>query len=203
MKIKSAAPLTAYFTVAIGLFWARSAWAALLGFHAGLLLILILEKPGIPLDLFVKGNHIPTLIGCLLLSASSGLVLYFAWPIFTISPDLAADLASIGLTRETWPGFIAYAALVNPWIEEYFWRGYLGSDSGSILPIDFLFAGFHLLILYGKTNWAWMIFSLFVLASASRLWRGVYRKTGSLLIPALSHMAADFSILMAVYSMTK
>lgn len=203
MKVKSIAPLMAYATVGIGLFWTHNAWVTILGFHAGLLLILFLEKPGIPLASLIKGNHIPTLLGCFLLSALSGLLLYFVWPVFSISPNLAADLASIGLTREAWPAFIAYAALVNPWIEEYFWRGYLRSDSVNVLPIDFLFAGFHLLILYGKTSWAWMLFSLLVLTSASWLWRGVYRKTGGMLIPVLSHMAADFSILMAVYWMTK
>lgn len=203
MKIESVAPLMAYVTVGIGLFCTHSAWIAILGFHAGLILILFLERPGIPLASLIRGNHIPTLIGCVFLGASSGLLLYLAWPIFSISPDLAADLASIGLTRAAWPGFIAYAALVNPWIEEYFWRGYLGSDSRKVLPIDFLFAGFHLLILYGKTNWAWMLFSLLVLTFASWVWRGVHRKTGGLLIPVLSHAAADLSILMAVYSMTE
>ncbi|MBI5842580.1 MAG: CPBP family intramembrane metalloprotease [Chloroflexi bacterium] len=203
MKLKSLAPLMAYVTVAAGLFWARSAWGALLGFHIGLLSILFIERPPLLFGALFKGFHPALLIGCVLLSASSGLTLYFGWPIFSISPNLAADLASIGLTPAVWSAFIAYFALVNPWIEEYFWRGYLGDPSSKILPVDFYFAGYHLLILFGRTNWAWMLVSLLTLAGVAWLWRQVYRKTGGLLIPLLAHMAADLSILTAVYLMCK
>ncbi len=202
MKTKSLAPLMAYVTVAAGLFWARSAWGALLGFHIGLLSILLLERP-LPFGTLFRGFHPALLIGCLLLGAGGGLVLYAAWPIYSIPAALPANLTSIGLSRAAWPGFIAYFALVNPWIEEYFWRGYLGNPSSKILPVDFYFAGYHLLILFGRTNWAWMLVSLFTLAGVAWLWRQVYRKTGGLLIPLLAHMAADFSILTAVYLMCK
>lgn len=203
MKLKSFAPLMAYATVAFGLFWVHSAWAALLGFHAGLLLILLIDKPRIPLSVLFKGLHFPTLIGCIILCVSSGLTLFFAWSHLDISPNLSADLASIGLTSVAWPGFIAYFALVNPWIEEYFWRGYLDNPSRLPAPVDFAFAGFHLPILYGKTSWAWMAIAFLALAAVAWLWRQVSRKNNGLLIASLSHMAADFSILTAVYLGTR
>ncbi len=203
MKIKTFSPLVAYISVAIGLFWAHSAWVALLGFHAGLLLILCIEKPHIPLIGLFKSRHFPTLLGCVVLCVSSGLILFFARSYLNISPNLSVDLASLGLTSAAWPGFITYFALVNPWIEEYFWRGYLNDPSRLPAPVDFAFAGYHLLILYGKTSWPWIAISFLVLAAVAWLWRQVSRKTRGLLIASLSHMAADLSILFAVYWMCK
>ena len=199
MKLKTFAPLMAYLAVAIGLFWVHSAWAASLGFHAGLLLMLAIEKPKVPLVSLFRGRHFPTLLGCVALSVSSGLILFFARSYLELSPNLSADLASIGLTSAAWPAFIAYFALVNPWIEEYFWRGYLNEPSRLPAPVDFAYAGYHLLILYGKTSWPWIVISFLVLAAVAWLWRQVSRKTKGLLIASLSHMAADFSILFAVY----
>jgi membrane protease YdiL (CAAX protease family) len=202
MKLKTFAPLVAYLAVTIGLLWAHSAWAALLGFHAGMLLILSIAKPQVPLANLFKGRHLPTLIGCILLCASSGVFIFFAEP-HLVFPTLPVELASIGLTSATWPWFIAYFVLVNPWIEEYFWRGYLNNPSRRPAPVDFAFAGYHLLILYGKTNWLWIVISFLVLAAVAWLWRQVSRKTKGLLIASLSHMAADFSILLAVYWICK
>jgi hypothetical protein len=199
MKLKSSAPLVAYLTIAIGLFWLRSAWAALLGFHAGLLLVLTIEKFPEAFESFFKGKDLLRLVGYVLLGAGAGVTLYLAWPFMSISPDVATDLAAIGLAPDRWPVFIAYVVLVNPWIEEYFWRGYLGDPSRKLLPIDFLYAGYHLLVLYGKITWVWMLVSLLILAAVAWSWRQVSRRTGGLLIPLLSHMAADLSILMAVY----
>jgi hypothetical protein len=202
-SLKPIAPMMAYVTVAIGLFWVHSAWVALLGFQAGLLLILLIEKPRIPIVTLFKGVHFITLLGCMILCVSSGLTLFFAWSYLDIAPNLSDDLASIGLTSATWPGFITYFVLVNPWIEEYFWRGYLNDTSHIPAPVDFSFAGYHLLILYGKTSWTWMAISFLVLAAVAWLWRRVSRKNNGLLIASLSHMTADFSILMAVYLMSQ
>lgn len=195
------APLMAYVTVAIGLFGARSAWVAILGYHAGLLAILLSEKPAIPISRLFKSNNVPGSIGYALVGASSGAALYLFWPVFDITETLPADLAGIGLTFSSWPYFIAYSSLVNPWLEEYFWRGYLGSSSRRLILNDIFFSGFHLLILYGKTGTSWMLFALLLLTFAGWSWRQAIHKTEGLLTPALAHMAADFSILMAVYWM--
>ena len=101
-----------------------------------------------------------------------------------------------------WPVFITYFALVNPWVEEYFWRGYLGSPSRRLYPSDFLYAGFHVLILMGKMQIGAVLYSLIVLVLAGWFWRQLACADEGLLAPVLGHMAADFSILMTVYSMS-
>ena len=138
--MKRLAPVPAYGAVALGLFWAHSAWGALLGFHAVMLSALWLDRRNLPpLSLLVKSRHYRWVIVSLLIGSLSGLGLYALWPWLGIAPDLSAQLGALGLTRATWPAFILYFTLVNPWIEEFFWRGYLGSASKWPANMDFVF----------------------------------------------------------------
>jgi hypothetical protein len=108
-------------------------------------------------------------------------------------------VAALGLSGLTWPFFIAYFALVNPWLEEPYWRALFTSPSPYPALIDFLFAGYHLIILVLFVSPPWMFLAFIILTLASWFWRQVSRYTGSLLPAALSHLLADFSILMVLY----
>ena len=68
-------------------------------------------------------------------------------------------------------------------------------------PSDFLYAGFHGLVLMGKVQTGAVVYSLVVLVLAGWFWRQIARADEGLLAPVLGHMAADFTILMAVYRM--
>jgi hypothetical protein len=133
------------------------------------------------------------------LCGSSGITLYFLWNYFGFATDLPAQVESLGLNRTNWIPFIAYFALVNPWVEEYFWRGYLGSTTTAPYVSDFLYSGFHGLILLNKVQTASIFFGLTALVVAGWFWRQIARKGGGLLAPVLGHMAADLTILLVVY----
>jgi membrane protease YdiL (CAAX protease family) len=190
-----------YLAVAIGLFWIQQAWAALLGFHIAIILSLLLAKSTIPVTTLCKSNDIRWVILNIFLCGSSGISLYFLWSYFRVVRDLPGYTESLGLTSLTWPLFIAYFVLVNPFLEEYFWRGYLGSSTWQLHPSDFLYAGFHGLILLGKMQAGTVFYSLGLLVLAGWFWRQLARVNGGLLAPVLGHMAADFTILIAVYQM--
>jgi membrane protease YdiL (CAAX protease family) len=200
--MKRLAPILAYLAVAAGLFWAHSAWGTLLGFHAALLFALWLDRHNLPpLSLLLKNDHRRWITTSLLVGSASGLSLYLLWPWLGIAPDLSAQLDALGLTRSTWPAFIAYFTLVNPWIEEYFWRGYLAASPKQLVPMDFVFAGYHSLLLLGRTNLPALALALSALVFGAWFWRQAYRKDGGLLAAALGHMIADLGILLAVYWM--
>lgn len=197
--LKRLSPAVAYLAVGAGMFIFQNAWAALLGYHAGIVLILISVRPSVPLSTLFKSKGFWRALGVILVCGSSGVALYYLWPVFGVIPTLPANLASFGLTPAVWPVFITYFTLVNPWLEEYFWRGYLGSESKQLILNDILFAGFHVLVLLNRTSMPSILFALLVLTFAGWMWRQVARLSGGLLTNVLAHMAADFTILFAVY----
>ncbi|HSL45974.1 MAG TPA: CPBP family glutamic-type intramembrane protease [Anaerolineales bacterium] len=195
-------PVLPYLAVGIGLFWIEHALLALLTFHAAIVLSLLLARSTVPVKILFRTHNVRWVLLSILLCGSSGISLYFLVHVFGIRGDLSAHVRSLGLTTSTWPIFLTYFVLVNPLVEEYFWRGYLGSPTMGLYASDFLYAGFHALILWRSVQPALIVYSLIVLVLAGWFWRQLARIDGGLLAPALGHMAADFTILMAVYWMS-
>jgi membrane protease YdiL (CAAX protease family) len=195
-------PILAYLAVGLGLFWFQNAWIALLGFHLTIVISLLIARSAIPIKVLFKSNNIRWVVLSIVLSGSSGVSLYFLWKYFGVTGDLPARLEALSLTKSSWLRFITYFVLVNPFVEEYFWRGFLGNSTRSLYISDFLYAGFHALILIGKVQTGSILYSLVVLILAGWCWRQIAREDQGLLAPVLGHMAADFTILMAVYRMT-
>ena len=189
-------PILPYVAVAIGVFWIL---ATLLGFHAAIILSLLLARSQVPIKVLFMSSDIRWVILNILLCGSSGILLYVFWSYFGVIGDVSAQIASYELTSRSWLIFITYFWLVNPWIEEYFWRGYLGSPTRNVHVSDFVYAGFHGLILMGKMYPAAVVHIRVVMVLAGWFWRQLARADGGLLAPVLGHMAADFTILMAIY----
>jgi membrane protease YdiL (CAAX protease family) len=121
-----------------------------------------------------------------------------------IAHDLPAQLVSIGLNSSaSWLTFITYFSLINPLVEEYFWRGVLGSNSKKLYIGDFIYAGYHAIILWDRAIPSLILFAVIILVSAGWFWRQITREDDGLLVSVLGHMAADFSILLTVYLMTR
>ena len=194
-------PILPYLAVGLGIFWFHNAWTALIGFHLGIMISLWLAKPKVPIKILFKNNNVRWVVLSVILCGSSGVSLYFLRTSFGIVSDLPSQTESLGLTRWTWPIFIAYFVFVNPLIEEYFWRGYLGSPAKGLYISDFLYAGFHGLILMGKMPTSAVVYSLSALVLAGWFWRQIAREDQGLLAPVLGHMAADFTILVTVYQL--
>jgi membrane protease YdiL (CAAX protease family) len=197
--MKWLAPILAYVAVAVGIFQFHSAWSGLLTFHFAIVLSLLIARPNTPIKILFTANSIKWTLISILLCGSSGIALYFLWDKFEIVEDISTRVEAMGLTPSNWIAFITYFTVVNPLIEEYFWRGYLGSESRNIHMSDLLYSGFHGLVLMNKVQAGTVIFSLVVLVLAGWFWRQLMRNDGGLLAPLLGHMIADFTILMAVY----
>ena len=203
MRSKWFAPILPYFAVWAGLFVFKNAWVTLIGFHLAILIALAFLRSSLRVDVFFKPAKLRHIALSVILSASSGLGLYLLWNIFGIVADFPARLAVLGLNSSTWVVFILYFSLVNPFIEEYFWRGNLGSDTRRLYLGDVVYAGYHLMIVWDKARMWSVLVIFFVLISAGWLWRQLYRRDGSLLAPVLGHIAGDLSILLAVFYMTR
>jgi membrane protease YdiL (CAAX protease family) len=197
--MKWIAPILAYLAVAIGIFLFHNAWVALIVFHVSIVASLLIARPNIPIETLFKHNNSKWTLASVLICGSSGPTLYFLWNYFGFAADLSTQVESLDLHRSNWIPFIIFFALMNPLIEEYFWRGYLGSTTKNLHVSDFLYSGFHGLILLNKLQTGSMFFGLAMLVIAGWFWRQIAREDGGLLAPVLGHMAADLSILMVVY----
>jgi len=191
-----------YLAVGLGMFWFRNAWAALLGFHLAIILSLLIAGSSVPLRTLFQSTNFRWVLLSLAFSGSGGLILYLFWSTLGITSDLSGHVGSLGLNSSNWIAFIAYFSLVNPFIEEYFWRGYLGSPAKGPYLSDFIYAGFHALILVGNVPAGSIVFSLIVLVLAGWFWRQVARQDNGLLAPVLGHIAVDFTILVVAYRMS-
>jgi hypothetical protein len=191
-----------YGVIFIGIYVVPNAWVALFGFHLAISIPLLPKLRTLPARIF----H-PVSPALLLLMAFAGLlgglVLWFLWPYTGITPIYQARLASLGMARGfPWGVFIIYFSLVNPWLEEAFWRDLLTNDSRFPTLVDFLYAGFHLIILALFVSPFWLLVALLILAATGWFWRFITRLTGSLLPAIIFHIAADFSIVWVIYQMS-
>jgi hypothetical protein len=196
------APLLPYIVIGIGLLVLHNAWITILSYHLGMILILMFSEGRVSLRTIYENGNYKILVGSAVLGGTGGLLLYLLWPLLGIPVDIDLYLQKIGLTTAVWPYFIAYYILINPWLEEYYWRSYLGSNSKRITLNDLLFSGYHILVLAGKINVIWLITVFILLSLAGWFWRQVNRRNRGLAPSIISHIAADASVILTIYFMT-
>ncbi len=192
-----------YFAVWAGLFLFKNAWFTLIGFHSAILLALLVMRPAVPVGILFKSRSAKWILFSVLFCSTSGFGLYFLWDVFGVASNLPAQLQTLGLNSTSWIPFIAYFSLVNPFVEEFFWRGVLGSATKKLYIGDLIYASYHAMILWGRVHPFFILFAVIILVSAGWLWRQMLRKDDGLLAAVLGHMAADFSILLTIYTMTR
>lgn len=195
-------PLIPYITIGIGLLLLRNAWIAILSYHLSMIVILLFAGKNISFRQIYKIGNYKILIAAAVMGGTGGLCLYLLWPLLSIPGDITLYLENIGLTTEAWPYFIAYFILINPWVEEYYWRGYLGSNSKGITINDLLFSGYHIVVLAGKINVIWLTTVFVVLLLVAWFWRQADRRNQGLAASVASHIAADISVIITIYFMT-
>jgi hypothetical protein len=192
-----------YLSVWLGLYVIGNVWAAVLGYHLGIVLLVTLAGAWPPFGKFRTTTPLWQVLFFGLSGCVAGVSVYFLWPFIHVSPQLTYALRSWGLTQRSWPIFILYGTLVNPWLEETYWRGWLGSTARIPIVHDVFFAGFHLVILAPFFPPIWLAVTFLVLAFSGWMWRQVMRTERSMLASSLFHMAADVSILLVVWSTLK
>ncbi len=182
----------------IGLHLLHSGWAAILGYHAGMCLLLWAGGGWPSASRLARGWTWKEGTASAAFGAAAGPAILLLWPLAADpSNPLQERLAGLGLQGSAWWAFVAYYALVNPPLEEAFWRGWLRSPSRAPAPVDALFAGYHALVLPLFIGWPWVVLAFACLVGAAWLWRRLAQRCGGLAIPAVSHLVADVSVIAA------
>lgn len=203
LKVKQfLAPAIPYIAMIVGLVIWQNAWVAMCGYHLGIVVIILLTGTDTPLSLLFKSHQIGLPLILAGLGICGGILLYLLWPLLEVPVNISSILQQMGLNSTSWPFFLIYFMAVNPFLEEYYWRGLLRSDIKRPVLNDILFAGYHLFVLAGKMEVYWLVVILFLLTASAWFWRQTNRWCGGLLPSVLCHLSADISVITAIYLMT-
>ena len=186
-----------YIAMLLGLYIFHSGWIAFLIYH--LLILLVMLRTNNLKHWKFRGWNTKIGILAILFGLAGGLVIYLLEPFVGLKSYIAPALAELGLSGNAWLFFVIYHFAANPWFEESYWRGMYGSKKKRLVTSDFFFSGYHLLVLALFLEWYWLILAFVLLLLAAWFWRQLATRYNGLLLPTISHMAADASIMVLVY----
>lgn len=201
-SLKTAGTISPYLAVILGVFFLKSGWFAVLLYHSTLLVCVIGINGFNTLRLIKSGYNrcLGPLIG--LCGLVPGVVILFIWPFAKQQTvDLKQLMNMLSLSNNSFAVFALYCCLVNPILEELFWRGCFKHDSWHPGLSDALFAGYHAVILMPVINSMFAVLSFLALMFVGWSFRNIYRLTGGLAIPLLAHLIADIAILYSVWKL--
>jgi len=156
--------------------------------------------PGHPTrrELFVAGG-----VGLLAVIVIVGA--YFALGRLVDVAGIAGDLTEQGISREIYMYVAIWLAFINPFMEEYFWRGFVFHRayqfaSGTFAKhvalwgTGFLFALHHTIIIQPWFSWWQFGLVTIFLAGAGVVLNLLYLRSGSILPPLIVHTCADLAL---------
>ena len=191
-----------YIAMIIGLYFFHNAWIAFILYHFLILIIMVYTRNLQHLKSLFKGGNALIIFLAVLFGIGGGALIYFLNPIIGLEKYAPSVLTSLGLSGTSWLIFVFYHGFVSTLFEESYWRGFLGSKKKGVVWSDIMFAAYHILVLILFLAWYWSLLSFIILLLAAWFWRQLARRYKGLLIPMLSHMAADVSIIFTVYLLT-
>lgn len=185
--------------VLVGLYLFRSAWTAVLLYHAGIVAFLLMRRRPNVWKRAWAGMRTPLLIPSVLVCAFAAPIVYFMWPWFAASETVLPEwMARYGLTGLSWLLLVPYFSIVHPVLEEIHWRGLAPEGFVWLCWQDLLFAGYHVLVLFQLIHWPWLFLVFGVLVGSSVFWRWAADRFGGYGLPILTHAAADAGVVVAV-----
>lgn len=192
--------ISPYLAVILGVFFFKSGLFAVLLYHLILLICIIGISGSKGFNLLKSGfNRSLVPLSCLA-GLLPGVVIFLLWPIAKWdSVDLVQAMKSVNLTNRSFVVFALYACVVNPFLEESFWRGCFKFKSWMPNYVDAFFAGYHAIVLIPVVKPIFVLLSFIALTTVGWLFRNIYRLTGGLAICLLTHIIADIAILWAVW----
>ena len=197
---KYAATSSPYVAVVLGLYVFKSVFLALAIFYSAIVFFIVIKGgKGLLRTIFSGWNSLAT-VGSAIVCALGGVVIFLLWPYAKLeNVNLTSTLAEYGLSGATCYIFVAVVTILNPLLEELFWRGCFQNDSTRPALIDVVFAGYHVLALVLVIKVPITILAFVVLFAASWWLRFMKHKLGGLAVPYIAHLVADVSIVAGIY----
>ena len=189
-----------YLAVIIGVFVINNGFLAVLFYHLILLAVVVIIKKSSIIPLLLNGFK-PWLALLLCLGGVlPGIVIFTCWPIAAREgSDPIKTLSMLNLGQNIFLTFAIYACLINPLLEESFWRGCFKNQARWPNGVDVLFAGYHALSVFPVLKPFFVLFVFAAMIFVGWLFRNIYRLTKGLIIPLITHIIADITILYAIW----
>jgi membrane protease YdiL (CAAX protease family) len=199
-RLKLISVFVPYVAVLIGLYVFKNAWIAIGLYHFGIAVFLVTEDRNKSFKKVYRGwNSIAVAIS-ILMSVMIFPIIFFFWKLMHLeNTALSSTLSDFGLYGPSWFFFMLYFSTVQPLLEELYWRGYLTCRREYFSWTDFAFAGYHILVLAWFVKFPWLVIAFIILSVVSSIWRYLTSRLEGLMVPLLSHVAADVSIIVAIY----
>ena len=178
--------------LAVGIFWCvlKNGWLAILAYHTQ---VLFWSRHSWS---EFRGPNRKRLLLTAIPTAIAGPLLYFILP-YVAHTDLAAWLTLYKLTGLSLILMIPYFGIIHPIIEQMHWIQLREQSPVSHL----LFAGYHMMVLYSLLKTPWLIACFVALTVTSIIWQHITRRAECLSVAALSHILADFGVILTTYFM--
>jgi len=202
-RIKTLGLFSPYGAVIVGVFLFHNAWIAILLYHAILALCVCIVNRTMVSEI-KKGfsGSQAFLLGFPALLC--GLLIYWFWPhAKTDTIDLSTVLHTYELDGLAGGLFAVYSILVNPILEELFWRECWNPSYSKPAFIDLVFAGYHGLALALILKPVYVIAAIGFLSGVSWLFRYLKQINRGMAIPYIMHLAADISIIASVWLLSR
>jgi len=188
--------LIPYLAVFAGLNILKNAWVTILLYH--LMILVYLTGSGHLKDfrkIFLGWDGKLFLISSAI-SIIAGPALFMLWHSMKLdTANLFSTLAFFKLKGLSWTLFIPYFCLLHPILEEVFWRITRFNMLSDRFYRNILFGGYHILVLVYFIRIEWILVSFVILSLVSFMWDSISLKTSGLIVPVLSHIIADSSII--------
>jgi len=178
--------------LAVLVFWIglSNAWLTILAYHAQ---ILFWSSRTERVDFRVASkSHLILALPTVL----TGPLTFFILPLF-LKLSLSDWLLLHQLSGIAFLFMIPYYGIVHPILEQMHWEP-LRRATPWAHPA---FAGYHMLVLFSLLKAPWLLLCSAILMLASFLWREMARQSQSLTVPIVSHILADFGMVLAAWFM--
>jgi hypothetical protein len=182
--------LAPYLSVLVFWVWLHSAWLAILGYHAQILLWLWREHPRI------GGRPGARLLALALLFILAGPVVYVLLPQIA-SVQVGEWMRRHGLSGVALLAILPYFGLVHPHLEELHWSPLRKRSPWAHAS----FAGYHVIVLSSLMPPVWLAAVFVVLICASWSWQLIESASGGLTVPIVAHILADAGIAIAALAL--
>lgn len=129
------------------------------------------------------------------------------------SPQTMELLKTVGYSQEVFCPISLYLVIVNPLLEELFWRGFVMTRLDKLCPdfphcgiiwSSFAYGAFHYPIMQLVMYPGWAEFGTIMLMIYGAMLAVLYRKTNNILMPALAHaLLTDLSAVLLMVALFK